>query len=192
MPIKMDYQDLLQTLKKETLELDLNMPIILIDGRACSGKSTFAKELQNLLFIEGESLPRVIHMDDLYLGWDGLTEGVDYLKRMILQPLLSKGTDSWQEYDWELAKRNSWREFSGGTPLILEGCGAINNFTASIANISVWLDVPEDVRKARWFERDGERFKDYFDMWSAQELDFIAQEHPEDLANYSFDYLAKP
>lgn len=192
MPTQLDYQDLLQRLTKETLELDLNTPIILIDGRACSGKSTLAKELQNSLFLEGESLPRVIHMDDLYLGWDGLAEGVDYLKRVILSPLLTRGTANWQEYDWELGKRNSWREFSGGTPLIIEGCGAINQYTASIAQLSVWLEVPEEIRRARWVERDGNRFEDYYDMWSAQELDFIAQEHPEQLANYSFDYSAKP
>lgn len=192
MPTQLDYQNLLQRLTKETLELDLNTPIILIDGRACSGKSTLAKELQNSLFLEGESLPRVIHMDDLYLGWDGLAEGADYLKRVILSPLLTRGNANWQEYDWELGKRNSWREFSGGTPLIIEGCGAINKYTASIAQLSVWLEVPEEIRRARWLERDGDRFKDYYDMWSAQELDFIAQEHPEQLANYSFDYSARP
>ncbi|NBQ92879.1 MAG: hypothetical protein EBT82_03755 [Micrococcales bacterium] len=192
MPENLGYKKLLQLLTKETLELDQSMPIILIDGRACSGKSTLAGELQNELFIQGESLPRIIHLDDLYLGWDGLAEGVDYLKRFILQPLLSKGTASWQEYDWDSGKRNSWREFSGGTPLIVEGCGAINSYTATIANFSVWLSVPEEVRKARWSERDGKKFDQYFDTWAAQELDFLARERSENLANFSHDYEAKP
>ncbi|NBT47919.1 MAG: hypothetical protein EBT07_08900 [Actinobacteria bacterium] len=174
MPENLGYKKLLQLLTKETLELDQSMPIILIDGRACSGKSTLARELQNELFIQGESLPRIIHLDD------------------ILQPLLSKGTASWQEYDWDSGKRNSWREFSGGTPLIVEGCGAINSYTATIANFSVWLSVPEEVRKARWSERDGKKFDQYFDTWAAQELDFLARERSENLANFSHDYEAKP
>ena len=68
-----------------------SMPIILIDGRSCSGKSTLATEIQNIVFKDGESAPRVVHMDDLYLGWSGLQAGVDYLQRFILKPL----TDSY-------------------------------------------------------------------------------------------------
>ncbi|MEY3274320.1 MAG: hypothetical protein RLZZ279_452, partial [Actinomycetota bacterium] len=46
------------------------MPVLLIDGRAGSGKSTLADEVQNEFFKLGESAPRVIHLDDLYPGWD--------------------------------------------------------------------------------------------------------------------------
>ena len=60
------------------------MPVIAIDGRAGSGKSTLAAMLQNLLFKQGESAPRVIHLDDLYEGWQGLAAGLDYLQRNVL------------------------------------------------------------------------------------------------------------
>lgn len=160
---------------------------MLIDGRAGSGKSTFALKLQNLLFREGDSLPRVIHMDDLYPGWEGLAHGAEYLQRVILTPLLKTGTASWQEYNWELAKRDSWREFSGGTPLIVEGCGALNTYTSSVGLVSVWLEADEDVRKKRWKDRDGELFDKYFEIWSAQEIDFIAREKSNELATYLLD-----
>ncbi|MEY3662995.1 MAG: hypothetical protein RI919_511, partial [Actinomycetota bacterium] len=54
-------------------------PIVLIDGRAGSGKSTLANALQRRLFKDGETLPRLIHMDDLYPGWGGLAAGAEYL-----------------------------------------------------------------------------------------------------------------
>jgi uridine kinase len=181
------YDDLLVRLTKETLELvdsGVNTPIVVIDGRAGSGKSTLAASLQNALFIEGESLPRLIHMEDLYEGWTGLAQGAEYLQRIILMPLLGNKTASWQEYNWELNQRERWREFSGGTPLIIEGCGSLNRYTASVSNINVWLDVPEEIRRARWLERDGHDFDEYFDAWAAQELDFIAREKSPEWAGY--------
>jgi len=181
------YQDLLGTLVSGVLEQvddGRPSPIVLIDGRAGSGKSTLAEKLQNELFRQGESMPRIIHMDDLYEGWNGLAAGAEYLQRFILQPLADKQTATWQEYNWELGKRDRWREFSGGTPLIIEGCGAINLFTAELASFSVWLEVSEETRRQRWQERDGNRFDEFFDNWAAQELDFYATQRSRELAQF--------
>lgn len=181
------YQKLLEKVVSQTLELvdgGIATPIILIDGRAGSGKSTIAAKLQNEMFKQGESMPRVIHMDDLYEGWQGLALGAEYLQRIILNPLLTKKSSSWQEYNWELKSRDRWREFSGGTPLIVEGCGSLNQYTSTVANISVWLEVDEETRRRRWQERDGNTFDEYFDIWAAQELDFIAREKSPSLADF--------
>ena len=187
MPTNLSYDDLLARLTRETLELvdsGVNTPIVVIDGRAGSGKSTLALALQNALFIEGESLPRLINMDDLYEGWSGLASGAEYLQRNILMPLEANKTASWQEFNWETNQRERWREFSGGTPLIIEGCGSLNRYTASVANLTVWLDVAEEIRRARWLERDGHAFDQYFDSWAAQELDFIARENSPEWASF--------
>jgi len=181
------YDELLELVVSQTLELvdsGVTTPLILIDGRAGSGKSTLAAKLQNELFKQGESMPRIIHMDDLYEGWQGLALGAEYLQRFILQPLLTKKNASWQEYNWELEQRDRWREFSGGTPLIIEGCGSLNQFTSTVANISIWLEVDEEIRRARWHERDGNTFYEYFDIWAAQELDFIAREKSPSLGDF--------
>ncbi|NBW73792.1 MAG: ATP-binding protein [Microbacteriaceae bacterium] len=187
MKAKLSYSEALDELTELVLASSSNTPMVLVDGRAGAGKSTFAKELQNKLFSQGDSLPRIIHLDDLYPGWDGLVAGVEYLNRMILTPLGKTGTASWQEFDWELDKRNTWREFSGGTPLIIEGCGAINSFTKQFALTSIYLEADEVTRKSRWLERDGERFMAYWEIWSAQELDFYAREKSKDLADYLLD-----
>lgn len=156
-------------------------PIVLIDGRAGSGKSTLAEKLQNALFRSLEVAPRVIHMDDLYPGWDGLEAGADYLQRFVLNPLARGERPSWQVFDWELGKRDSWREFAGGTPLIVEGCGALNVRSAPLAAISVWLEVDEALRHERWLDREGN--DEHWAGWAAQELDFYARERSSELAS---------
>lgn len=157
-----------------------NMPILLIDGRAGSGKSTLADEVQNEFFRLGESAPRIIHMDDLYAGWDGLQLGAEYLQRAILNPLARREVAHYQLFDWESGERKDWREFAGGTPLIIEGCGAINRNSIESADLSVWLEEDETTRKQRWIEREGN--DEHWASWAAQELDFYARERSAELA----------
>jgi uridine kinase len=77
-------------------------------------------------------------------------------------------------------ERVEWREFSGGTPLIVEGCGALNGLSAELAQFKVWVETPEDVRHERWLAREGN--DDHWAEWAAQELDFYARERSAELA----------
>jgi uridine kinase len=180
----LDQQKLIESLSTKILDqIDRGnqTPIVLIDGRAGSGKSTFAEKLQQQLFRDGESAPRVIHMDNIFEGWEGLSLGSDYLVRFILNPLARKETASWQDWSWVRNERSSWREFSGGTPLIVEGCGALTERSKEHAYLSLWLEASEETRRQRWLER--ERHLDKFDFWAAQELDFYAREKSKSLAD---------
>jgi uridine kinase len=179
-----DQLALIEKISSQVLELidrGNQTPIVLIDGRAGSGKSTFAEALQQQLFRDGESAPRVIHMDNIFEGWDGLALGSDYMVRFILLPLARRETASWQDWSWVKNQRSSWREFSGGTPLIIEGCGSLNERSKEHADISIWLEAREEVRRERWIQR--ERHLEKFDFWAAQELDFYAREKSQSLAD---------
>ena len=179
-----DQLALIEKISSQVLELidrGNQTPIVLIDGRAGSGKSTFAEVLQQQLFRDGESAPRVIHMDNIFEGWDGLALGSDYMVRFILQPLARQETASWQDWSWVKNERSSWREFSGGTPLIVEGCGSLTERSKEHAFLSLWLEASEETRRARWIER--ERHLEKFDFWAAQELDFYAREKSQSLAD---------
>jgi len=167
----------------DLVDQGVSTPIILIDGRAGSGKSTLAGLLQNQLFRDGESSPRLIHMDDLYEGWDGLQAGVDYLQRLILNPVVARRKASWQEYDWSLAGRGRWREFEGGTPLIVEGCGSISRLAAQAAQLKIWVEADTQVRFQRWVEREGN--DEFFGKWAAQEVEFYARERSTELADFT-------
>jgi pantothenate kinase-related protein Tda10 len=55
--------------------------VVAIDGPAGSGKTTLAARLA------GRLRSPVVHMDDLYPGWDGLAEAPLRLYEWVLQPL---------------------------------------------------------------------------------------------------------
>jgi uridine kinase len=179
-----DQLALIEKISSQVLELidrGNQTPIVLIDGKAGSGKSTFAEALQQQLFRDGESAPRVIHMDNIFEGWDGLALGSDYMVRFILQPLARQETASWQDWSWVKNQRSSWREFSGGTPLIVEGCGSLTERSKEHADICIWLEASEETRRERWLTREWHLEK--FDFWAAQELDFYAREKSQSLAD---------
>lgn len=162
-------------------------PVVLIDGRAGSGKSTLAKLLEDKAFKAFHQAPHVIHMDDLYPGWEGLGAGSLYLVHSILQPLKSQGTADWQIWDWAKAARggedpgNGWRSFSGRNLLIVEGCGSVSRQSAGLADLRIWVEADVEVRKARFTERDGGQHSDYWGIWSAQEDEFYSTERSKDL-----------
>lgn len=187
-----DFHQAIAAITKQVVSLvDKNpTPIVLIDGRAASGKSSLAAALKNQLFKELEQAPRLIHMDDLYPGWEGLIAGSHYLNQQILQPLKQGKTASWQLWDWEQAQRgksdepgNGWREFAGGTPLIVEGCGSLSRVSSELADYRVWIETEKQVRQQRWLDRDGEKFNEFWHIWAAQEDEFYQQEKSTQLAD---------
>ena len=167
----------------------LPTPVVLIDGRAGSGKSLFASRLGDSYFQTSRQAARIVRLDDLYPGWDGLIAGSLYLREKILEPLASGRPASWQIWNWELGGRgapnepgNGFREFSGGTPLIIEGCGALSKAAAENASLTIWIDADRDKRRKRFSDRDGGAFDEFWGVWAAQEDEFYLAESSKNLA----------
>jgi len=162
-------------------------PVVLIDGRAGSGKSTFARLLQDLVFQETKQSPRVIHMDDLYPGWDGLALGSLYVVESILRPIKHADKAQWQRWDWANDKRggsdpgNGWREFDGQNMLIIEGCGSVTAQSAELADLTIWIEADRETRKERFEARDRGVFSNFWNSWSAQEDEFFQEQRTEQL-----------
>lgn len=164
------------------------LPIVLIDGRAASGKSQFAKDLSEAYFQVDKQAARVIHMDDLYPGWNGLAEGSVYLLTNILLPLANSRSANWQVWNWRKNHRgaeepgNGRREFAGGTLLIVEGCGSISRLSSAKSDFQIWIDADDAARKERFSKRDSGKFDEYFGIWSAQEDEYYERENSKQLA----------
>ena len=162
-------------------------PVVLIDGRAGSGKSTFARLLQEQVFQETKQSPKVIHMDYLYPGWEGLAEGSLYLVENILKPIRLAGKAQWQRWDWADGKRggsdpgNGWRAFNGENMLIVEGCGAVTGQSAELADLTIWIEADRQARKVRFEVRDRGVFSNFWNSWSAQEDEFFQEQHSQQL-----------
>ena len=162
-------------------------PVVLIDGRAGSGKSTFARLLQDQVFQETKQSPKVIHMDDLYPGWEGLAQGSQYVVENILKPIKLAGKAQWQGWDWANNKRggpdpgNGWREFDGENMLIVEGCGAVTGQSAELADLAIWIEADSQTRRQRFEARDRGVFSNFWHSWSVQEDEFFQQQCSQQL-----------
>ena len=193
MPEQTDFRSGIGVMTKLALSLadQTPTPIILIDGRAGSGKSSFAEELRNELFRQSDAAPTLVHMDDLYPGWEGLEAGSAYLVQNILQPLSQAKPAAWQKWDWSQGRRgdptepgNGWREFAGGNILIVEGCGSLSRQSRDLAQLCLWIEAPRDVRRARWQTRDAGKFDEFWGLWQAQEDHFYETAKSDRLADW--------
>ncbi len=188
--MELPYQSGLEFTLNRILSLQESgkLPIVLIDGRAASGKSQFAKDLAEAFFQVDRQAARTIHMDDLYPGWNGLAEGSVYLLTNILLPLANSRSANWQVWNWRKNHRgaeepgNGRREFSGGTLLIVEGCGSISRLSFEHSDFQVWIDADDRERKERFSLRDQGKFDEFFGIWSAQEDEYYEKEKSKQLA----------
>ncbi|HEU0257547.1 MAG TPA: ATP-binding protein [Microbacteriaceae bacterium] len=157
---------------------------VLIDGPAGAGKTSLAAAIARrwpayLSAAVPASPPLVLlHMGDLYPGWEGLAEGSRTLAERVLLPR-SHGRDGrFQTYDWVAARPGPWRTVPASAPLLVEGCGALSRAAAALATLRVWLDADEELRWRRVSRRDGGAFDDEWPQWSRQMVSFITREQP--------------
>ena len=163
-------------------------PVILIDGPSGAGKSSLADRLLDRWPAEG--VPRLVRMDDLYPGWDGLDAGSIAVGRDLLGPLRATGRGTWERWDWDQHRPAERHTVTGGEPLVVEGCGTLSRENASLADLTVWLNADDALRKRRALARDGETFAVEWDRWQAQFNRFVKREHPLQLAGLVLDVTA--
>ncbi|QIM16140.1 hypothetical protein G7067_06445 [Leucobacter insecticola] len=156
--------------------------VILIDGRSGSGKTSLAEELVHAC---GGSA-QVLHIEDLYPGWDGLAEGSHAAGRALIER-------GYRAYNWGTGEFGPRIALGSQRPLIVEGCGAITADNLAAARswaggeearvYSVWLEGSEELRQSRAFARDGDTYRPHWARWAAQEDRLFAEARPMDLAD---------
>ena len=169
------------------LELTLARPptlgagrLICVDGPAGSGKTTLAAAVS-----ERTGAP-VVHMDDLYPGWDGLPEVRGRLSAL-LRPLAEGRAGSYRRYDWLEGRFAETVTVAPSELLVLEGVGSGSRVVADLATVIVWIEAPYELRMRRGIERDGEAFEPHWLSWAEAERLHFAGEGTRERADLLVD-----
>ena len=137
--------------------------LLCVDGPAGSGKTTLAAAVAALR----PGTP-VIHMDDLYDGWDGLPRLSDQLEAL-LRPMARDRPGCYRRYDWHAGRYAETLTVPPGPLLVLEGVGSGSRTHADLTTALAWVSAPADLRLRRGLERDGAALADRWRQWMADE-----------------------
>jgi uridine kinase len=159
--------------------------IILLDGPSGAGKSTLADDI--VAAWPGPVLPQLVRLDDIYRGWGGLRAAGEHVQHFVLEPLARARPARWQRFDWSADAPAQWHDVDPSRPLLIEGCGVLTRANAALADVRLWLDAPDDVRKRRALVRDGETYAPHWDEWQAQWESFVEREDPASSADLMLD-----
>jgi uridine kinase len=146
-----------------------------IDGLGAAGKTSFAAELAALL-----PDAHVIHIDDFarpsVRGWERARFVAE-----VLEPLLGGRPACYSRWDYLTDEPRGAAEVPPGVPVIVEGVSATDDRVPVPWDITVWLDVPEAIRRQRIEERDDEGllYRWRTDWWPNEQA-YVREQRPKD------------
>jgi uridine kinase len=159
-------------------------PLVLaIDGPAGSGKSTLAGEVARAFASTYEI--EVIHLDELYNGWDKALSDELFRKldQLISAQRAGKATDL-AIYDWSTGSFSGSREVKAAQLLIIEGVGSSNQLLQKSLTTSIWLDIDQSIGLIRVLGRDGEEIRDEMIKWQRMEIEYFARDLTRERADF--------
>lgn len=161
--------------------------LICVDGPAGSGKTTVAERFAKAAEARGLRV-QVVHMDDLYDGWDGAERGFGILRDHVLTRLANGLEGRYRRYDW-IAGAYAEVHLVPATVevLIVEGVTSADRGAEPWPSLRIWVETDNALRLERGIERDGEGMRDRWLEWMRWERDHFAAERTRDRADLIVD-----
>ena len=149
------------------------MTLIAIDGPAGAGKTTLAAKFFAEFSVDKSVA--VIHMDDLYDGWDdALSDALTSTLAKILQAYKTKSVFTLHIFNWSTMGFDSTRSFQPSEVVILEGVGAGQKVVRDAGATLYWLDIEPEIGLARVLQRDGFEIECQMRRWQiTQDAHFV-------------------
>jgi uridine kinase len=158
-------------------------PIIAIDGPAGAGKTTLAHEIYLALSLKMSV--NVIHMDDLYDGWDNAL-GADLsaiLKYLVNQH--QKGSSAQiKRYNWSTSSFGESENIEPADLLILEGVGSGDKSLQDDLAALIWIDIDPEIGVMRVIDRDGYQVEDEMKKWLGTQQEYFSQHSTREKADF--------
>ena len=159
--------------------------LVCVDGPAGSGKSTLGAAVARAAAGHGSAL--LLHMDDMYEGWDGLADALPRVGAGIVDPLRSGRPGRYHRYDWHAGRFAEAHDVEPVDVLVIEGVGSGAAAYADAITTLVWVEAPEELRVARGIERDGEEQLAHWLAWMADEAAVHARDRTRERADVLVD-----
>jgi len=156
--------------------------VVAVDGPSGAGKTDFAAALAERLLTA-----QLLHMDDLYPGWDGLAQAVADLHDQVLVPLARGEQAAYREWDWEHKRYAGWHRLPATDLLLVEGVGSGARPGWPLVSTLIWLEADHDERLRRGIDRDGESYRPHWLRWAAHEEALFAVDGTRSRADLIID-----
>jgi len=138
--------------------------LLAIDGPAGSGKTTLAAKLQSEHQLT--STVQVVHMDDLYNGWENaLSKDLTLKLSEIIQAHKAGKDFKISRFNWSTMKFDEAELIHATEVLILEGVGAGQKIVRDAGAKTYWIEVAPEIGLQRVLDRDGHHLRDLMVKW---------------------------
>ena len=162
----------------------LPSPIITIDGPAGAGKTTLASHLSTSL--GNYFSTSVIHMDDLYNGWeDPFSAPFIEALNTITDSHAKKIACAIPRFDWSMGRYGPAKTYQPAQLLILEGVGSSTSQIRDVVSASIWIDIKPEVGLQRVLTRDGTSIATEMQQWLKTQETFFTAEKSAELADFA-------
>ena len=151
------------------------MTLYAIDGPAGAGKTTFAAKLELELSESGSVT--VIHMDDLYNGWENaLSNALSEILDRISTAHLAGRDFVIKVFNWDTMTFDREEKIAPTEHLIIEGVGAAQQIVRETGATTYWLDIEPEIGLQRVLERDGAHIEVKMRQWQVDQDKHFARD----------------
>ena len=151
------------------------MTLLAIDGPAGAGKTTYAAKLEKELLVN--ATVKVIHMDDLYNGWDNaLSNALSEILDRISTAHLAGREFVIKKFNWNTMAFDSEERVAPTDYLIIEGVGAAQQIVRETGATTYWLDIEPEIGLQRVLDRDGAHIEVQMRQWQVDQDKHFARD----------------
>jgi uridine kinase len=161
--------------------------LVAIDGPSGAGKTTLAEAFAEAVRARGATV-EVVHTDDLLDGWDDQFTFWERLHEQVLEPLRAGRAGRYQRYDW-LAGRfvDEPTEVEPADVVIIEGVSTARRAMRAVADLTVFLGVPDELAWERLTARDPVDALPFLRIWKAREIGHFVADRTAQEADLHLD-----